>query len=121
MTRVSGFKGVCIDCNAVSPATALQVADIVIQQGGTCVDGGIIGPPSVLQELPACTCLENPLRRWLNCEMQEIANTLEDAGLPRGWFDAAAETYQWLSGFKNESGIDQQDVIDALVNKGNSS
>ena len=45
MTRVSDFKGVYIDCNAVSPATALQVADIVIQQGGTCVDGGIIGPP----------------------------------------------------------------------------
>ena len=39
---VSGFDGIYVDANAVSPATARAVADAV---GERCVDGGIIGPP----------------------------------------------------------------------------
>ena len=196
----SGFKGVYIDCNAVSPTTGKQVADIVTQQGATCVDGGIIGPPvnsagttrlylsgksassvaklfehtlldakvigseigaasalkmvyagwtkgsmallmtqfalarqqnvesALLEEwmlsLPglenkltsACTASAPKAWRFAG-EMQEIANTLEHAGLPRGWFDAAAETYQRLSVFKDQIDIDKQDVINALVNE----
>jgi hypothetical protein len=38
---VSGFTGVYVDANAVSPATAHAVADTVAR----VVDGGIIGPP----------------------------------------------------------------------------
>jgi 3-hydroxyisobutyrate dehydrogenase-like beta-hydroxyacid dehydrogenase len=38
----AGYSGLYVDANAVSPATAAQVREIV---GGRFVDGGIIGPP----------------------------------------------------------------------------
>jgi 3-hydroxyisobutyrate dehydrogenase-like beta-hydroxyacid dehydrogenase len=40
-----GFKGLYIDANAVSPATARGIAGTVERAGATFVDGGIIGPP----------------------------------------------------------------------------
>jgi len=42
---VAGFQGIYVDANAVSPATAREVAEIVTAGGGRCVDGGIIGAP----------------------------------------------------------------------------
>jgi 3-hydroxyisobutyrate dehydrogenase-like beta-hydroxyacid dehydrogenase len=38
---LSGFTGIYVDCNAVSPATMRGIADVVPR----VVDGGIIGPP----------------------------------------------------------------------------
>lgn len=40
-----GFRGLYVDANAVSPATAREVARIVTAGGAGYVDGGIIGPP----------------------------------------------------------------------------
>jgi 3-hydroxyisobutyrate dehydrogenase-like beta-hydroxyacid dehydrogenase len=40
-----GFKGLYIDANATSPATARGIAGTVERAGATFVDGGIIGPP----------------------------------------------------------------------------
>ena len=42
---VAGFRGIYVDANAVSPATAEAVATAVEAGGATYVDGGIIGPP----------------------------------------------------------------------------
>jgi 3-hydroxyisobutyrate dehydrogenase-like beta-hydroxyacid dehydrogenase len=42
---VSGFRGVFVDANAVSPATAREVAGIVEADGAEFVDGGIVGSP----------------------------------------------------------------------------
>jgi len=42
---VSGFGGIYVDANALSPATASHVAEIVTRGGASYVDGGIIGPP----------------------------------------------------------------------------
>jgi 3-hydroxyisobutyrate dehydrogenase-like beta-hydroxyacid dehydrogenase len=42
---VSGFGGIFVDANAVSPATARSIAAVIEGGGGRCVDGGIIGPP----------------------------------------------------------------------------
>jgi len=42
---VSGFEGVFVDVNAVSPATARVVAAAIESGGGRYVDGGIVGPP----------------------------------------------------------------------------
>ena len=42
-----GFTGCYVDVNAVSPATARQIAGIVVQAGAVYVDGGIVGPPAV--------------------------------------------------------------------------
>ena len=39
------FKGVFVDGNAVSPATAREIGRIAEAAGATFVDGGIIGPP----------------------------------------------------------------------------
>jgi len=39
------YDGIYVDANAVSVATAAQVAAIVTTGGATYVDGGIIGPP----------------------------------------------------------------------------
>jgi len=44
---VQGFGGLFIDANAISPATAREVALMVEDGGATYVDGAIIGPPPV--------------------------------------------------------------------------
>lgn len=41
----SGFTGLFVDANAVSPDTARRVEAAVTGAGATMVDGGIIGPP----------------------------------------------------------------------------
>jgi 3-hydroxyisobutyrate dehydrogenase-like beta-hydroxyacid dehydrogenase len=43
----AGFGGVYTDANAVSPATAREIAGIVEAGGASYVDGGIIGTPPV--------------------------------------------------------------------------
>ena len=41
----TGFSGVFVEANAISPATSRAVGDRVAAGGATYVDGGIIGPP----------------------------------------------------------------------------
>jgi 3-hydroxyisobutyrate dehydrogenase-like beta-hydroxyacid dehydrogenase len=41
----AGFKGVFVDANAIAPATARTIGNVIVAAGGTFVDGGIIGPP----------------------------------------------------------------------------
>jgi 3-hydroxyisobutyrate dehydrogenase-like beta-hydroxyacid dehydrogenase len=43
--RGSGATPVYVDCNAIAPQTARQVAEIVEGAGARFVDAGIIGPP----------------------------------------------------------------------------
>jgi len=45
--QVAGFAGLYVDANAISPATAREVAAIVEAGGAAYVDGGIIGSPPV--------------------------------------------------------------------------
>jgi 3-hydroxyisobutyrate dehydrogenase-like beta-hydroxyacid dehydrogenase len=45
--QVAGFRGLYLDANAISPATAGEVAAIVAAGGAGFADGGIIGPPPV--------------------------------------------------------------------------
>src|SRR4051794_8881495 len=42
---VAGFTGTFVDANAVSPATARDIAAAIEDGGGRFVDGGFIGPP----------------------------------------------------------------------------
>ena len=42
---VSGFTGVYVDANAVSPETTRAIAALVEEGGARFVDGGIVGPP----------------------------------------------------------------------------
>ena len=41
----AGYSGIYVDANAISVATAQQVASVVTAGGADYVDGGIIGPP----------------------------------------------------------------------------
>ena len=41
-----GFRGTYVDANAIAPQTSRHVAEIVAQNGGQYVDGGIVGPPA---------------------------------------------------------------------------
>jgi len=41
-----GFRGTYADLNAIAPQTSRHIAQIVAQNGGTFVDGGIIGGPA---------------------------------------------------------------------------
>jgi len=43
----AGFRGTYVDANAVSPATARSIGELVVRGGATMVDGGIVGPPPV--------------------------------------------------------------------------
>lgn len=43
--RAANKKTVYVDCNAVSPPTAQEIADIIATTGCLFVDAGIIGPP----------------------------------------------------------------------------
>jgi len=43
--NVGGFTGLYVDANAISPATAGEVAAVVHHLGIEYIDGGIIGPP----------------------------------------------------------------------------
>ena len=45
---VQGFGGLYVDANAISPATAREVALMVEEGGATYVDGGIIGLPPAM-------------------------------------------------------------------------
>jgi 3-hydroxyisobutyrate dehydrogenase-like beta-hydroxyacid dehydrogenase len=42
---VHGFRGLYVDCNAIAPGTAREVAQMINDTGGRYVDGGIIGLP----------------------------------------------------------------------------
>ena len=43
--RTAGRHTLVVDCNAIAPDTAREIAGLVQQAGGRFLDGGIIGPP----------------------------------------------------------------------------
>ena len=43
--RSSGSSTLIVDCNAVAPGTAQEIAQLIGQAGGRCLDAGIVGPP----------------------------------------------------------------------------
>jgi 3-hydroxyisobutyrate dehydrogenase-like beta-hydroxyacid dehydrogenase len=42
-----GYSGIYLDANAISPQSAVHVAETVQASGATYIDGGIIGPPAM--------------------------------------------------------------------------
>ncbi len=50
---VQGFSGLFVDANAISPATAREVALMVEEGGATYIDGGIIGLPPPASPSPS--------------------------------------------------------------------
>ena len=40
------FSGIYVDANAVAPETSREIQGMIVEAGGSYVDGGIIGPPA---------------------------------------------------------------------------
>ena len=60
---VSGYKGIYVDANAISPASSRAIASTIERGGGRFVDGGIVGSASAhRQARRASTCRER--RPW---------------------------------------------------------
>jgi 3-hydroxyisobutyrate dehydrogenase-like beta-hydroxyacid dehydrogenase len=197
------FRGIYVDANAVSRATAQQICEIVTRAGANFVDGGIIGSPvkrpgttrmylsgehapeiaalftdsmldakTIGTEPGAASALKVAYAAWTKCtdalllairtfaavegvdqallqewavsqpdlerrsqqaatvaapkawryvgEMKEIAGTFDAAGLPAGFHAAAAELWERLAPFKDqtEPAPAITDVIDTLRVKG---
>ncbi len=193
------FKGIYVDANAISRATAQQICEIVTKAGADFVDGGIIGSPvkrpgttrlylsgehapeiaalftdsmldakTIGAEPGAASALKVAYAAWTKCtdalllairtfaategvdralleewtisqpdlerrsqqaaavatpkawryigEMKEIAATFEAAGLPAGFHNAAAELWERLAPFKDQTEPSPAiiDVIDSL-------
>ncbi len=195
----TGYDGLYLDANAVSPATALEIEEAATASGARFVDGGIVGPPAIRPgttrlylsgdaagelialfegsaleaidleaENGAASALkmcyagftkgsaalllslraaaraygveEDLLGEWSRSqpglekrsvraaataapkawrfagEMEEIASTLDAAGLPDGFHRAAAEAYARLAGFRGAPvGVSVEDVVAALL------
>lgn len=194
----TGYSGLYVDANAVSPGSAQSVAAAVTAVGANYVDAGIIGPPAksagttrlylsgdeantiaslftnsvvdarvVGDRVGAASALKMAYAGWTKGstallmsqfalakeqqiedallqewsesipglaeklqresvstaakawrfvgEMHEIAQTLEEAGLSRAWFEGAADTYTRLSHFKNRTDLNSDEIIAAIV------
>ena len=70
--------------------------------------------PGLLSRLAAATGPAQKAWRWVG-EMEEIAASLDGAGLPGGFHQAAAEVYLRLIEFKNDRTVDGDEVLDALL------
>jgi 3-hydroxyisobutyrate dehydrogenase-like beta-hydroxyacid dehydrogenase len=195
----TGFKGLYLDANAISPQRSIKIGQIMKTAGIRFVDGGIIGGPAWTpketmlylsgndsEEIAVCftkgpletkiigneigkasalkmcyaaytkgtTALlasiltaseslgvrENLYKHWdmedrgfsdqvnqrvrrvtlkawrFEGEMREIAATLEEAGLPVEFHEAAAEIYHRMANFKDATDIPSlQEVIESLI------
>ncbi len=79
---VQGFGGLYVDANAISPATAREVALMVEEGGATYVDGGIIGLPPPPTQLPV------PLHSPSMAGSTRLYLSGAEADTVRGLFDA---------------------------------
>jgi 3-hydroxyisobutyrate dehydrogenase-like beta-hydroxyacid dehydrogenase len=70
--------------------------------------------PGLLGRLGASAGPASKAWRWVG-EMEEIAATLERAGLPGGFHRGAAEAYRRLAGFKDDRTVAGDAVLDALL------
>jgi uncharacterized protein DUF1932 len=55
--------------------------------------------------------------RWV-CEMEEIASTFAQAGLPDGFHRAAADVFSRLAELKDADGANADQVTDLLLSRG---
>jgi hypothetical protein len=79
------------------------------------IDEWDISQPDLLKRANRAAQASTPKAWRFAGEMDEIAATFRDAGLPSGFHDAAAEVFRRLAGFKDAAAPRLADVIDALV------
>jgi hypothetical protein len=69
--------------------------------------------PGLVHRL-AATDAASKAWRWVG-EMEEIASSLDGAGLPDGFHRAATEVYRRLSRFRDDRAVGGDEVLDALL------
>jgi 3-hydroxyisobutyrate dehydrogenase-like beta-hydroxyacid dehydrogenase len=79
------------------------------------IDEWDISQPDLLKRANRAAQGSTPKAWRFAGEMDEIAATFRDAGLPSGFHDAAAEVFRRLAGFKDAAAPRLADVIDTLV------
>ena len=71
------------------------------------------------QDLPAMlrsSARSSAPKAWrFSGEMQEVATTFRQAGMPDGFHLAASETYQRLASLKNHTSVDLEEVLEVLA------
>jgi len=96
---VQGFGGLYVDANAISPATAREVALMVEEGGATYIDGGIIGaPPPPAPDAPAHPPVTVPLRSASSAGGTRLYLSGQQAGAVRGLFDGTAVDARVIDG-----------------------
>ena len=95
MCYAARTKGItALLCSIVATANELGVWDELEQHWSTEVSGA---GRKALEDIPKVTA-----KAWrFSSEMEEIASTLDFAGLPDGFHKAAADTYQRMAHFKD--------------------
>lgn len=71
--------------------------------------------PELTERLPATVAGTVPKAWRFAGEMEEIATTFADAGLPGGFHAAAAEIYAALAEFRDRSDVDLAEVLERLA------
>ncbi len=72
-----------------------------------------ISQPDLFRQLDRAVAQSRKAWRWVG-EMEEIAATFDDAGLPEGFHLAAAELCRRLEAFKDARGLTIDQLVDAL-------
>jgi len=95
-----GRKPVYVDCNAVSPQTAIRIGEVIAPTGADFVDAGIIGGPPRPGYSPAIYAsgptAYDKAYRWV-AEMEEISDFLEANPPSRDMYAAIARLYDYLA------------------------
>jgi 3-hydroxyisobutyrate dehydrogenase-like beta-hydroxyacid dehydrogenase len=124
----------CVIGDEIGKASALKMCFAAYTKGTTALLAGVVAAAEALgvrDELAQqwsrdnANLAEENARRvqqvtakaWrFEDEMYEIAATFEEAGLPDGFHQAAADIYQRMAGFKDASAVPSlQDVLHALL------
>ena len=110
MCYAARTKGItALLCSIVATANELGVWDELEQHWSTEVSGA---GRKALEDIPKVTA-----KAWrFSSEMEEIASTLDFAGLPDGFHKAAADTYQRMAHFKDYQELPGlEEVLRSLV------
>jgi 3-hydroxyisobutyrate dehydrogenase-like beta-hydroxyacid dehydrogenase len=100
-------------------ALLLSVLSVATVEGvdADLIDEWDISQPDLLKRASRAAQGSTPKAWRFAGEMEEIAATFRDAGLPSGFHDAAANVFRRLAGFKDAVPPSLDDVIETLVGR----
>ncbi len=112
----SALKMAYASWTKIGSAMNLAIRALAVREGvdDALVDEWNISQPGMVERSDRVATGVSPKAWRFTGEMEQIANSFADAGLPRGFADAAHEIYADLAGFKGTSGTTLAQVVDCL-------